>query len=192
MTLLTQADATSGDSPSTSAGPTTSSVQATASFGRLISESRLPASASSERRLVLEASSSRSPRRGSRTGFTGLDERCRISPRRLSRTALNSFYSDAQNCCRFFVNRKAGNQPVGYRLRGEFSCCAIFAQLATKTIDAGACSNTAAAVSPKKSFSPGRRPTPMMMRSHSAFLDSVRIAWSGATSERTADLISTP
>jgi hypothetical protein len=39
------------------------------SLGKLISASKLPASDSSERRLVLDASSSMSPPRGSMTGF---------------------------------------------------------------------------------------------------------------------------
>ena len=50
--LLTQIAATTGATPSTRPGPTISRNHATASFGRLISASRLPASESSERRLV--------------------------------------------------------------------------------------------------------------------------------------------
>ena len=47
------------------AGTTNSMVQDRISLGRLISASKLPASESSERRLVLDASSSTSPPRGS-------------------------------------------------------------------------------------------------------------------------------
>ena len=60
---------TSGVRPSRRLGSTISSVQANNSLGRLTSASKLPASESSERRLVLEASSSRSPRRGSISGI---------------------------------------------------------------------------------------------------------------------------
>ncbi len=67
--LFNQIAATTGATPSTRPGPTISRNQATTNFGRLISASRLPASDSSERRLVLDASSSTSPRRGSMTGF---------------------------------------------------------------------------------------------------------------------------
>src|SRR6478752_9759781 len=70
--LLTQIAATTGATPSTRPGPTISRNHATASFGRLISASRLPASESSERRLELDASSSTSPRRGSITDFKQL------------------------------------------------------------------------------------------------------------------------
>ena len=48
-----------------------SSIQAIASFGRLISASRLPINDNSDRRLVLAASSSMSPFRGSRIGVIG-------------------------------------------------------------------------------------------------------------------------
>src|SRR6267142_5968075 len=68
-TILTQAEATSGASPSSRPGTTNSIVQDKISLGRLISASKLPASDSSERRLVLDASSSTSPPRGSMTGF---------------------------------------------------------------------------------------------------------------------------
>ena len=68
-TMLTQAEATSGASPSSRAGTTNSIVQDKISLGRLISASKLPASDSSERRLVLDASSSTSPPRGSMTGL---------------------------------------------------------------------------------------------------------------------------
>src|SRR6478752_2770053 len=74
--LLTHNAATTGATPSTRPGPTISRNHATASFGRLISASRLPASESSERRLVLDASSSTSPRRGSITAF----KQCLQSP----------------------------------------------------------------------------------------------------------------
>ena len=59
-------------------------------------------------------------------------------------------------------------------------------QLATNTTEAGARSNTAAAVSPKNSLSPGRRPTPMMTRLCPAFFTSARMALSGAVSACTA------
>src|SRR5436309_15657635 len=59
--FLAQAIAMSGETPSSRHGATSSSSQAAASFGRLISESRLPASAKSERLFVLDASSSMSP-----------------------------------------------------------------------------------------------------------------------------------
>ena len=68
-TMLTQAEATSGVSPSSRPGTTNSIVQDKASLGRLISASKLPASDSSERLLVLDASSSTSPLRGSMMGF---------------------------------------------------------------------------------------------------------------------------
>lgn len=68
-TLLSQIEATIGATPSIRLGTTISHIQATASFGMLISASRLPASDSSERRLVLDASSSMSPRRGSIFGL---------------------------------------------------------------------------------------------------------------------------
>ena len=68
-TILTQADATSGAIPSSRAGTTNSIIQERISLGKLISASRLPASDSSERRLVLDASSSTSPPRGSMNGL---------------------------------------------------------------------------------------------------------------------------
>ena len=67
--LLSQTEASTGAIPSIKPGMPINSIQATASFGKLISASRLPASDSSERRLVLDASSSTSPRRGSMAGF---------------------------------------------------------------------------------------------------------------------------
>src|SRR5262245_25683151 len=60
----------SGASPSSRLGTTSMMSHASASFGKLISTNRLPASETSERRLVLDASSSKSPRRGSRIGST--------------------------------------------------------------------------------------------------------------------------
>jgi hypothetical protein len=63
--FLTQAEAAKGAKPSTTAGTTISSSEAIASLGRLISIARLPASESSDRRLVLDQSSSTSPWRGS-------------------------------------------------------------------------------------------------------------------------------
>src|SRR5271165_3819712 len=59
--LATQADTMSGESPSRRQGATSISSQAVSSLGRLISERRLPASESSDRLLVLDASSSMSP-----------------------------------------------------------------------------------------------------------------------------------
>ena len=73
-TILTQAEATSGVSPSSRPGTTNSIVQDKASLGRLISASKLPASDSSERLLVLDASSSTSPLRGSMMGFIAVSE----------------------------------------------------------------------------------------------------------------------
>jgi hypothetical protein len=67
--LVSHAEAISGDIPSSRQGPMSISSQASRSFGRLISESKLPASASSERLFVLDASSSTSPARGSMSGF---------------------------------------------------------------------------------------------------------------------------
>jgi len=55
--------------PSIIPGNPIRSVQATASLGRLISTSKLPASESNDRRFVLDASSSISPSRGSMIGF---------------------------------------------------------------------------------------------------------------------------
>src|SRR5262249_31150477 len=66
-------------------------VNAIRSFGRLISASRLPNSDNIERRLVLEASSSMSPRRGSMAGVKQLlrtseaDDRSPQTPDRLQR-----------------------------------------------------------------------------------------------------------
>ena len=68
-TFTAQAEAISGDSPSTRHGMTSITNQAVRSFGRLISESKLPPSARSDLLLVLDASSSTSPARGSRSGF---------------------------------------------------------------------------------------------------------------------------
>src|SRR5262249_48656577 len=70
--LPNQIAARIGATPSVKAGTTTRRVKATASFGRLISANRLPASDSSERRLELDASSSISPRRGSMAGLKQL------------------------------------------------------------------------------------------------------------------------
>ena len=44
------------------------------------------------------------------------------------------------------------------------------------TIELGACLNTAAAVSPKNNFSPGRRLTPMMSRSQAERFACARMA----------------
>ncbi len=67
-TMPSQDVRTSGASPSSRPGTTIRRIQAKISFGRLISTRRLPKSDSIERRLVLEASSSMSPWRGSRIG----------------------------------------------------------------------------------------------------------------------------
>jgi hypothetical protein len=67
-TFSSQAVTISGARPSSKAGSRIEKVQANRSFGRLISASRLPAIASSDRCFGLEASSSASPRRGSRSG----------------------------------------------------------------------------------------------------------------------------
>ncbi len=63
------AEATSGISPTTTAGTMNKMSQATTSLARLISPSRLPAMVKSELDLVLDASSSMSPCRGSTNGF---------------------------------------------------------------------------------------------------------------------------
>src|SRR6266576_3476493 len=70
--LPNQIAATIGAIPRAKPGTTRRRVKATTSFGRLISASRLPASDKSERRLVLDASSSMSPRRGSMAGLKQL------------------------------------------------------------------------------------------------------------------------
>jgi hypothetical protein len=67
--MLIQTEAMIGVNPRIKPGMASNKIQAIASLGRLISPSRLPASESSERRLVLDASSSMSPRRGSTTVF---------------------------------------------------------------------------------------------------------------------------
>ena len=66
-TMPIHIEATIGASPRIRPGTASNKIQAIASLGRLISPSRLPTSESSERRLVLDASSSTSPRRGSMT-----------------------------------------------------------------------------------------------------------------------------
>src|SRR5262245_30653121 len=70
--LPSQIAATIGATPSIKPGTTINRVNAIRSFGRLISASRLPNSDNIERRLVLEASSSMSPRRGSMAGVKRL------------------------------------------------------------------------------------------------------------------------
>jgi hypothetical protein len=70
--LPSQIAATIGATPSIKPGTTINRVNAIRSFGRLISASRLPNSDNIERRLVLEASSSMSPRRGSMAGVKQL------------------------------------------------------------------------------------------------------------------------
>src|SRR6516165_11293822 len=61
----TQPEDTSGASPSAIAGSASRSNHEVTNLGMLISLRRLPAIASKDRRLVLDASSSTSPRRGS-------------------------------------------------------------------------------------------------------------------------------
>jgi len=68
-TMPIHTEATIGASPRIRPGTASNKIQAIASLGRLISPSRLPTSESSERRWVLDASSSTSPRRGSTTVF---------------------------------------------------------------------------------------------------------------------------
>src|SRR5262245_6983779 len=68
LTVLSQIVTASGASPKNKLGTTNISTHAKASFGRLISTSRLPASEINVRRFVLDASSSKSPRRGSMIG----------------------------------------------------------------------------------------------------------------------------
>ncbi len=63
--VANHAEASSGARPSSTPGSASETVHANSSFGRLISTSRLPAIASSERWSGLAASSSISPRRGS-------------------------------------------------------------------------------------------------------------------------------
>jgi hypothetical protein len=62
-------DTMSGATPSMMPGSPMRSIHAITSLGRLISASKLPASANNDRRLVLDASSSISPSRGSMIGF---------------------------------------------------------------------------------------------------------------------------
>jgi hypothetical protein len=64
-TSAIQIEATIGAMPSINAGTMTSDIQASASLAMLTSANSVPASASSERPLGLDASSSMSPRRGS-------------------------------------------------------------------------------------------------------------------------------
>src|SRR5262245_45613319 len=64
-TTLIQIDTAIGIAPNVRLGRTSNEVQATMSLGRLTSASRLPARASMERRLELDASLSMSPLRGS-------------------------------------------------------------------------------------------------------------------------------
>ena len=75
--------ATSGADPSRIAGNRIEMVNADASFGRLISASKLPAIASNDLCLGLEPSSSASPWRGSNNIFSNI-----MPTSALSRTAL--------------------------------------------------------------------------------------------------------
>ena len=68
-TLPSQAETTRGAMPSRKPGRPISSTHANTSLGRLISATKLPASANSDRRFVLDASSSVSPFRGSIIGI---------------------------------------------------------------------------------------------------------------------------
>jgi hypothetical protein len=70
-----QAVSTSGATPSSTAGSRIETNHANRSFVRLISASRLPAIARSERCLVAEWSLSMSPRRGSRRGLAATGAR---------------------------------------------------------------------------------------------------------------------
>ena len=70
-TSPTHAVTISGATPKIAAGSTIEAIQASASFGRLISARRLPAIARSDFCFGLEASSSASPSRGSRIGRAG-------------------------------------------------------------------------------------------------------------------------
>ena len=63
-----QIEAMSGEAPSTKLGMPSSIVQARMNFARLILARSVPAKESSERRLVLDPSSSASPKRGSTIG----------------------------------------------------------------------------------------------------------------------------
>src|SRR5690349_17898740 len=67
-TFTAQAETISGDRPRTRHGTTSMTNQAVRSLGRLISESRLPPRARRDLLVVLDASSSMSPARGSRRG----------------------------------------------------------------------------------------------------------------------------
>ncbi len=69
VSLSAHSAAISGASPTITAGTMNKMSQATISLARLISPSRLPAMVSSELDLVLDASSSMSPCRGSTNGF---------------------------------------------------------------------------------------------------------------------------
>src|ERR1700722_1617625 len=66
-----QIETSSGAAPSNRPGKPISSIQAITSFGRLISASRVPANDNIDFRLVLAASSSMSPLRGSSIGVIG-------------------------------------------------------------------------------------------------------------------------
>src|SRR5262245_9548896 len=68
-TSASQIETTIGAMPSINAGTMTSDIHANASLVMLTSASSEPASASSERPLGLDASSSMSPRRGSIVGI---------------------------------------------------------------------------------------------------------------------------
>src|SRR5262249_13852501 len=69
VTAISQEEISIGASPMRRPGRISREIQATTSLGRLISTNMLPASESRERRFVLDASSSISPKRGSMIEF---------------------------------------------------------------------------------------------------------------------------
>src|SRR5262249_7005039 len=69
VAAISHEDTSIGASPMRRPGRISREIQATTSLGRLISTNMLPASESSERRFVLDASSSISPKRGSMIEF---------------------------------------------------------------------------------------------------------------------------
>ena len=75
--------------------------------------------------------------------------------------------------------------------RASSRCRSRKPQLTTNTIERSDFSRIAVAVSPKNSFSPGRRSTPITMRLCLRFAISLRMASSAACSVRTAVLAST-
>ena len=106
--FATQAEAMSGETRAGGTERRASASRPSAASARLISESRLPASASSDRLWVLDASSSMSPARGSITGLI----RCRVqrgpSFRSFSPLAL-------PNCRRFRTARVVPLVGAGFK-----------------------------------------------------------------------------